>query len=60
MEAVRDTHIMVLGGSPVGDRHIWWNFVSSSKARIEQAKDDWRENRFDPVPGDSEFIPLPD
>ena len=39
---------------------MYWNFVSSSQARIEQAKDDWREGRFDPVPGDDEFIPLPD
>lgn len=51
---------MLLGGEPLdGPRHLWWNFVSSSKDRIEQAKDDWREGRFDPVPGESEFIPLP-
>ncbi len=44
-----------------GPRHIWWNFVSSSKDRIDQAKADWRQSRFDTVPGDaSEFIPLPD
>ncbi len=43
-----------------GDRHIWWNFVSSSKDRIEQAKADWKEGRFDPVPGETEFIPLPE
>jgi redox-sensitive bicupin YhaK (pirin superfamily) len=52
---------MFLGGMPMdGPRHIYWNFVSSSKARIEQAKADWRENRFGQVPGDTEFIPLPD
>ena len=43
-----------------GPRHIWWNFVSSSKERIEQAKADWKEGRFAKVPGDKEFIPLPD
>lgn len=52
--------LMVLGGDPVGKRHIWWNFVSSSLARIEQAKADWREHRFAKVPGDAERIPLPD
>ncbi len=53
--------IMVLGGATMdGRRHIWWNFVSSSRERIEQAKADWREGRFDPVPGETEFIPLPE
>jgi redox-sensitive bicupin YhaK (pirin superfamily) len=52
---------MLLGGAPLdGPRHIWWNFVSSSKERIEKAKADWKEGRFAKVPGDSEFIPLPD
>lgn len=51
---------MILGGSKLqGDRIVWWNFVSSSRERIEQAKRDWREGSFDPVPGDSERIPLP-
>lgn len=52
---------LVLGGEPMdGPRHIWWNFVSSSKERIDQAKEDWRQMRFDTVPGDAEeFIPLP-
>jgi redox-sensitive bicupin YhaK (pirin superfamily) len=59
LEAVSDSHVMVIGGSNLGKRHIWWNYVSSSKERIEQARDDWRESRFDMVPGDSEFIPLP-
>ncbi len=58
--ALRDTHLMVIGGDPIGKRHIWWNFVASSKERIEQAKSDWREGRFAMVPGDDEFIPLPD
>jgi redox-sensitive bicupin YhaK (pirin superfamily) len=53
--------LMLLGGAPLdGLRHIWWNFVSSSKERIEQAKADWKEGRFAKVPGDKEFIPLPD
>lgn len=53
---------VVLGGEPMdGKRYIWWNFVSSSKERIEQAKEDWRQGRFDTVPGDAEeFFPLPD
>lgn len=55
-------HIMLLGGDPLdGERHLWWNFVSSSAERIEQAKRDWREGRFPRVPGDEEeFIPLPE
>jgi redox-sensitive bicupin YhaK (pirin superfamily) len=53
--------LMLLGGAPIdGPRHIWWNFVSSSKGRIEQAKADWRDGRFAKVPGDPEFIPLPE
>jgi hypothetical protein len=55
-----DSILMIIGGEPVGPRHIWWNFVASSQERIEQAKRDWRENRFGKVPGDDEFIPLPD
>jgi hypothetical protein len=60
MAATQDARIMILGGESLGDRHVWWNFVSSSRERIEQAKDDWREGRFGSVPGDDEFIPLPD
>ena len=60
LEARQDSHVMVIGGTSPGERHIWWNFVSSSKERIEQAKDDWRQGRFEPVPGETEFIPLPD
>jgi redox-sensitive bicupin YhaK (pirin superfamily) len=53
--------LMLLGGEPMdGARHIWWNFVSSSRERIEQAKEDWRMGRFAPVPEETEFIPLPD
>lgn len=52
---------MLLGGEPLdGPRHLWWNFVSSSKDRIEQAKDDWRDGRLGAVPGETEFIPLPE
>lgn len=55
-------HFMLFGGASLGSqRHIWWNFVSSSKERIEQAKEEWRSRRFDIVPGDEEeFIPLPE
>jgi redox-sensitive bicupin YhaK (pirin superfamily) len=52
--------LMLLGGAPLeGKRHIWWNFVSSSPERIEQAGEDWRAGRFAPVPGETERIPLP-
>ncbi len=61
LECFRDARVMLLGGETLdGERHIWWNFVSSSKERIEQAKADWKENRFAKVPGEIEFIPLPD
>jgi redox-sensitive bicupin YhaK (pirin superfamily) len=54
------TRLMLLGGEPLPEqRHIFWNFVSSSPDRIEQAKEDWRAQRFAPVPHESEFIPLP-
>jgi redox-sensitive bicupin YhaK (pirin superfamily) len=53
--------VMLVGGSPLGARHIYWNFVASSKERIESAKSAWREGRFPKVPGDEvEFIPLPE
>lgn len=53
---------MLLGGEPLdAHRHVWWNFVSSSRERIEQAKQDWLDGRFGKIPGDdSEFIPLPE
>jgi redox-sensitive bicupin YhaK (pirin superfamily) len=50
---------MLIGGEPVGKRHKWWNFVSSSLVRIEQAKQDWQAGQFDPVPQETEFISLP-
>jgi len=53
--------VLLFGGEPMdGPRHIWWNFVSSSKERIEQAKADWTTGRIGPVPGETEFIPLPE
>jgi redox-sensitive bicupin YhaK (pirin superfamily) len=53
--------LLVLGGQPLGERFIWWNFVSSRKERIEQAKADWKEGRILLPPGDNlEFIPLPE
>ncbi|MBN9071445.1 MAG: pirin family protein [Rhizobiales bacterium] len=57
----RGAHFMLFGGASLGSRrYIWWNFVSSSKERIEQAKEEWKTGRFDIVPGDEEeFIPLP-
>jgi redox-sensitive bicupin YhaK (pirin superfamily) len=56
----KDAHVMLIGGDPIGKRHIWWNFVSSSKERIEQAKLDWAEGAFARVVGDEvEFVPLP-
>jgi len=51
--------IMLLGGEPIGPRNIWWNFVSSSVERIEQAKLDWKEHRIGEIPGENERIPLP-
>jgi redox-sensitive bicupin YhaK (pirin superfamily) len=59
--ALEPSRLMLLGGEPMdGPRHIWWNFVSSSKERIEQAKADWKAGRFSAIPDETEFIPLPD
>lgn len=62
IKAVGDARVMLLGGAPLdGPRHVWWNFVSSSRERIEQAKADWQAMRLGTIPGDDrEFIPLPD
>jgi len=62
LRAEIDTRLVLLGGAPIdGKRHIWWNFVSSSKERIEQAKRDWKERRFPKIPGDEvEYVPLPE
>jgi redox-sensitive bicupin YhaK (pirin superfamily) len=59
--AVEASTLMLLGGEPLGERFIWWNFVSSRRARIEQAKEDWREGRIMLPPNDNlEFVPLPE
>lgn len=61
VKALKATRMMFLGGDALeGPRHIWWNFVSSSKERIEQAKQDWKTGRFAAVPQEHEFIPLPE
>jgi redox-sensitive bicupin YhaK (pirin superfamily) len=62
IQASAEARILLLGGEPMdGPRHVWWNFVSSSKERIEQAKADWKASRFPLVAGDDkEFIPLPE
>jgi redox-sensitive bicupin YhaK (pirin superfamily) len=57
----RPSRLLMLGGAPLdGPRHLWWNFVSSSRERIEHGKDDWRRGRFASVPGETETIPLPE
>jgi redox-sensitive bicupin YhaK (pirin superfamily) len=59
--AKEHTTLMLLGGEPLGERFIWWNFVSSRQERIEQAKEDWKQGRIILPPNDNkEFIPLPD
>ena len=61
VEAAQAARVALIGGAPLdGRRHLWWNFVSSSKERLEQAKADWKEGRFPAVPGETEFIPLPE
>ena len=62
IRARSNSRVMLLGGEPMdGPRHIWWNFVSSSKDKIEAAREDWKQARFGIVPGDEkDFIPLPD
>jgi redox-sensitive bicupin YhaK (pirin superfamily) len=62
VRAASPARVMLFGGEPMeGPRWIWWNFVSSRRERIEQAKEEWRRGRFDTVPGDeAEFIPLPE
>jgi redox-sensitive bicupin YhaK (pirin superfamily) len=60
VRAPAPARLLLLGGAPMDEpRHVWWNFVSSSTERIEQAKTDWRQGRLGSVPGDAEFIPLP-
>jgi hypothetical protein len=58
--ALEPTRAMLLGGAPLGPRLLWWNFVATRADRLAQAAADWRDGRFPRVPGESEFIPLPD
>ena len=59
--AERPTNVVVIGGSPLdGPRHLSWNFVSHSRERLVQAAHDWQQRRFSDIPGETEFIPLPD
>jgi redox-sensitive bicupin YhaK (pirin superfamily) len=61
LRAVGAARLMLLGGEPLPEkRYIYWNFVSSRRERIEQAAQDWRDRQFPGVPGETEFIPLPD
>lgn len=55
-----DARVVLIGGEPLGPRHLWWNFVSSRRERIVRAADDWAAGRFPGVPGETEFIPLPE
>ena len=62
LSSERGGRVMLLGGEAfTTPRHVWWNFVSSSRERIDQAKQDWRQGAFPTVVGDAEeFIPIPD
>ena len=61
VKSIANARVLLFGGAPLDrPRHVWWNFVSSSRERIEQAKADWKAGRFAPVPGETEFIPLPE
>jgi redox-sensitive bicupin YhaK (pirin superfamily) len=58
--ACEDSRLLLCGGAPLdGPRHVWWNFVSTSRERIERAQADWKAQRFERVPGETEWIPLP-
>lgn len=59
IRAATDSHYMVIGGEAIAPRRMWWNFVHTSAERVEQAKMDWKEGRFDRVPGEDKRIPLP-
>ena len=60
LSADAPARVVLVGGAPLGPRHMWWNFVSSRQERIVQAADDWAAGRFDAVPGETESMPLPD
>lgn len=59
VSAESDVRLALFGGEPLGPRFLWWNFVSTRRERVDQAADDWAADRFPPVPGETEFIPLP-
>lgn len=60
LEALEPTRLVIIGGTPLGKRTVWWNLVSSRKDLLEKAKQDWTQKRFPKVPGETEFIPLPE
>ena len=60
LSADAPARVVLVGGAPLGPRHMWWNFVSSRQERIVQAADDWAAGRFAAVPGETESMPLPD
>ncbi|SHJ04005.1 hypothetical protein SAMN02745165_01374 [Malonomonas rubra DSM 5091] len=60
LRALEATRLVIIGGTPLGKRTVWWNLVSSRKELIEKAKQDWTEKHFPEVPGETEFIPLPE
>ncbi len=60
LAAAADARVVLIGGEPLGQRHIWWNFVSTRQDRIAQAAADWDAQRLGQVPGETEFIPLPE
>jgi len=61
VSAAGGAHLMICGGDTLeGERIVWWNFVCSSRERLEQAKRDWKAGNFDDVPGEPDFIPLPE
>ena len=61
LDATAPAEVMAFGGEPLGDRFLWWNFVASTRERIEAAKADWKAGRFALPPDDNEsFIPLPE
>ncbi len=60
VEAREETRLVLIGGESLGKRTVWWNLVASDKSLIEQAKNDWRDGSFPKVPGETEFIPLPE
>jgi redox-sensitive bicupin YhaK (pirin superfamily) len=60
LSARTDSRLVIIGGSPLDRRYMWWNFVSSKMKRIEKAKADWKEGRFEMVPGETEFYTLPE